>query len=51
MGFTDVVNACFDEVALTVCTDPVHNLFWDDIHPTVFGHSFLAVTVEALYAH
>jgi phospholipase/lecithinase/hemolysin len=51
MGFTDVVNACFDEVALTVCTDPVHLLFWDDIHPTVFGHSFLAVTVEALYAH
>jgi outer membrane lipase/esterase len=50
-GFTQVVLPCFDQVALTLCTDPAHSFFWDDIHPTVFGHSFLAVTVEALYAH
>ena len=50
-GFLDVTTACFDEVALTLCSDPVHNLFWDHIHPTVFMHSFLAVTIEALYAH
>ena len=50
-GFTEVVKPCFDQVAFTVCTDPAHTFFWDDIHPTVFGHSFLAVTVETLYAH
>jgi phospholipase/lecithinase/hemolysin len=50
-GFTDPVNPCFNQVTLTLCSDPAHTFFWDDIHPTVFGHSFLAVTVEALYAH
>ncbi len=50
-GFTDVTNACFNEVTLTLCSDPTHTLFWDDIHPTVFGHAFFAVTVEALYSH
>jgi phospholipase/lecithinase/hemolysin len=48
-GFTDVVAPCFNDV--TICADPAHTLFWDDIHPTVFAHSFLAVTVEALYSH
>jgi phospholipase/lecithinase/hemolysin len=47
-GFTDITDPC---LTTTVCSDPAHFLFWDDIHPTVFGHSFLAVTVEALYAH
>jgi phospholipase/lecithinase/hemolysin len=50
-GFTNVTDGCFNEVTLTICADPAHFLFWDDIHPTVFGHSFLAVTVEALYSH
>ena len=50
-GFTDPVNPCFNQITLTLCSDPAHTFFWDDIHPTVFGHSFLAVTVEALYAH
>jgi phospholipase/lecithinase/hemolysin len=49
-GFTDVTTACFDEVTIP-CTDPVHHMFWDHIHPTVFMHSFLAVSIEALYAH
>jgi phospholipase/lecithinase/hemolysin len=48
-GFTDVVDPCFTDA--TICADPAYTLFWDDIHPTVFGHSFLAVTVEALYSH
>jgi phospholipase/lecithinase/hemolysin len=47
-GFTDIVDPC---LTTTICADPAHTLFWDDIHPTVFGHSFLAVTVEALYSH
>lgn len=50
-GFTEVVKPCFDQAALTLCSDPAHTFFWDDIHPTVFGHSFLAVTVETLYTH
>jgi phospholipase/lecithinase/hemolysin len=48
-GFTDIVDPCFN--GATVCADQAHTLFWDDIHPTVFAHSFLAVTVEALYSH
>ena len=47
-GFTDIVDPCLTTV---ICADPPHTLFWDDIHPTVFAHSFLAVTVEALYSH
>jgi phospholipase/lecithinase/hemolysin len=49
-GFTDIVDPCLS-ATLTICADPAHTLFWDDIHPTVFGHSFLAVTVETLYSH
>ncbi len=49
-GFTDVTTACFDEVTVP-CNDPVHHMFWDHIHPTVFMHSFLAVAIQALYAH
>jgi phospholipase/lecithinase/hemolysin len=47
-GFTNVVDPC---LTTTICADQAHTLFWDDIHPTVFAHSFLAVTVEALYSH
>lgn len=49
-GFTDVTTACFDEVTIP-CSDPVHHMFWDHIHPTVFMHSFIAVSIEALYSH
>lgn len=51
LGFTDVTEACLNENTGVICPDPVHSLFWDDIHPTVFGHAFFAVTIEALYAH
>jgi phospholipase/lecithinase/hemolysin len=47
-GFTNVVDPC---LTTTICADQAHTLFWDDIHPTVFAHSFLAVTAEALYSH
>jgi outer membrane lipase/esterase len=49
-GFTDVTTACFDEVTIP-CSDPVYHMFWDHIHPTVFMHSFIAVSIEALYSH
>ena len=44
-GFTNITTPCFDGVHLP-CADPDHTLFWDDIHPTVFGHSFFAVLTE-----
>lgn len=46
-GFTNVTTPCLNPTTLTVCSDPDHTLFWDTFHPTEFGHSFFAVTVEA----
>ena len=45
-GFTNITTPCFDGVN-PPCADPDHRLFWDDFHPTVFGHSFFAVLTEA----
>ncbi len=53
-GFTDVTDPCVvptSETTFSVCADPVHYMFWDDIHPTVFMHSFIAVSVLSLYSH
>jgi len=53
-GFTNVTDACVvptSETTFNVCSDPVHYMFWDDIHPTVFMHSFIAVSVLSLYSH
>jgi phospholipase/lecithinase/hemolysin len=53
-GFTNVTDACVvptSETTFNVCADPVHFMFWDDIHPTVFMHSFIAVSVLSLYSH
>ena len=47
-GFNDVVNPCLNTVTGTVCADPAHTLFWDEDHPTTFGHAFLTVASEAL---
>lgn len=47
-GFTDIVNTCLNATTGSVCADPAHTLFWDEEHPTSFGHAFLAVAVEAL---
>jgi phospholipase/lecithinase/hemolysin len=44
-GFTDITNPCLS-LTLTVCSDPDHTFFWDTHHPTEFGHSFFAVTLE-----
>jgi len=45
-GFIDITTPCFDGVH-PPCAAPDHGLFWDDYHPTVFGHSFFAVLAEA----
>jgi phospholipase/lecithinase/hemolysin len=42
-GFTDITNPCLTTV---LCSDPDHAFFWDTFHPTVFGHSYFAVTLE-----
>jgi outer membrane lipase/esterase len=46
-GFIDITNPCLTNM---LCADPDHTLFWDTHHPTVFGHSFFAVTLENVLA-
>lgn len=41
-GFTNVTDACFDETAPSLCSNPEEYLFWDDFHPTQRGHALLA---------
>lgn len=48
MGFTNIETPCLNIATGSVCADPAHAAFWDTEHPTEFGHSFLAITVEAL---
>jgi len=42
-GFTNITDPCLTPA---VCSDPDHTFFWDTHHPTEFGHSFFAVTLE-----
>ena len=46
-GFTDITHPC---LTTTMCADPDHTFFWDPHHPTEFGHSFFAVTLENVLA-
>jgi phospholipase/lecithinase/hemolysin len=48
-GFVNITDPCLNIPFL--CADPDHALFWDEEHPTEFGHAFFAVTVEASLAH
>lgn len=43
-GFSNLTTPCL--AGVTVCADPDHTFFWDVEHPTEFGHSFFAVTLE-----
>lgn len=43
-GFTNLTTPCL--IGTSVCADPDHTFFWDVEHPTEFGHSFFAVTLE-----
>jgi phospholipase/lecithinase/hemolysin len=50
-GFTDITDPCLaTAITTTICADPDHTLFWDTHHPTEFGHSFFAVTLENVLA-
>ncbi len=44
-GFNDVTDPC---LTTTVCSNPYVNFFWDEEHPTIFGHSFFAVVAQEL---
>ncbi len=46
-GLTNVTTPCFDQIALTVCSDPSQYLFWDDIHPTTTADAILAAQFDA----
>lgn len=46
-GFNNITTPCLTTVE---CGDPDHTYFWDTHHPTEFGHSFFAVTVENVLA-
>ena len=45
-GFTDVKDPCLNQL-LVPCADPDHTLWWDEQHPTEFGHAFFAILTEA----
>ena len=49
-GFTNITTPCLNTATYQMCADPDHTLFWDAAHPTSFGHSFFAVSVEAAFA-
>lgn len=48
-GFIDITDPCLNSAVTppTLCANPYTSLFWDEEHPTIFGHAFFAVTVEA----
>ncbi len=41
-GFTNVTDACFDKVALTLCANPNQYLYFDDFHPSATAHALIA---------
>ena len=46
-GFSNVTTQCLNTTTNKVCADSDHTLFWDDVHPSEFGHSLLAVNALA----
>ena len=46
-GLTNVADSCFNQAALSVCSEPGEYLFWDDFHPTTRGHQILAGELAA----
>lgn len=54
-GLTDIADPCLTQLedddprGYRRCASPESYAFWDDIHPTVTGHRFLAATAIAAY--
>jgi phospholipase/lecithinase/hemolysin len=47
-GFKQLDNPCLNPTTGAICKDPDHTLFWDEEHPTEFGHVAIAVAVETV---
>jgi phospholipase/lecithinase/hemolysin len=45
-GLTNVTDSCFNQITLTVCTNPDQYMFWDLVHPTTAGHGIFAEQFE-----
>jgi phospholipase/lecithinase/hemolysin len=52
LGFTNISEPCLthDTLGYHQCPEPDKYVFWDDIHPTMKGHRFLAAAALAAYA-
>lgn len=48
-GFANARDPCMVADDDRVCADPGHYVFWDDIHPTLAGHRFLAAAAIAAW--
>lgn len=51
LGFDNITEPCLEHEAgiYRQCADPGKYVFWDDIHPTIPGHAYLAMTALAAY--
>ena len=41
----NAVDMCFNLAAGTICSDPENHLWWDEIHPTTAGFSYLTADI------
>ncbi len=49
-GLSNVTDSCFNESALSVCSNPDGYLYWDGVHPTAAGHRLIArLATDYLY--
>ena len=46
-GFTNIMDAAYNETTGTVVPNPNAHLFWDDIHPTARAHRLLGLLAAA----
>ena len=49
-GVTNVTQPCFNQVAMTVCSNPNDYFYFDGVHPTAAGHAVIArLATDYLY--
>ncbi|KAJ3209618.1 hypothetical protein HDU82_000443 [Entophlyctis luteolus] len=41
-GYKDVSDACYNSTSGSVCAEPNTYIYWDTVHPTTIGHSYIA---------
>ena len=42
-GVTNITDPCFNQIAMTVCSNPNDYFYFDGVHPTATGHRILAM--------